>query len=140
VVGATWEWPWLREFVFGNATGYFDASLGRWNSHVDNASRSAAWITQIGLTPVLRWHLFGSSPRVFAEAGIGLNVLVPIFRTTDKQFSTAFNFGDHIAVGMQFGEGGLHEVSLRLQHFSSACIKEPNPGENFVQLRYGMRY
>jgi hypothetical protein len=73
-----------------------------------------------------------------ADAGAAL--LVPIFRTTDKQFSTAFNFGDHIAVGMQFGEGGLHEVSLRLQHFSSACIKEPNPGENFVQLRYGMRY
>ena len=32
------------------------------------------------------------------------------------------------------------EVSLRFQHFSNAGIKEPNPGENFFQVRYSSRY
>jgi lipid A 3-O-deacylase len=31
------------------------------------------------------------------------------------------------------------DLSLRLQHVSNAGIKEPNPGENFVQLRYARR-
>jgi lipid A 3-O-deacylase len=33
-----------------------------------------------------------------------------------------------------------HELSLRLQHFSNADIKRPNPGENFVQLRYAVAF
>lgn len=140
VAGAIWEWPWMRDFAFGNAGGYFEASFGRWNSHLDDAAHSSAWVTQIGLTPVLRWHLLGISPRVFAEAGIGINVLLPVYRSGDKRFSTAFNFGDHVALGVQFGERGSQEVSLRLQHFSNAGIKHPNPGENFVQLRYGARF
>jgi hypothetical protein len=27
-----------------------------------------------------------------------------------------------------------------LQHSSNGGIKEPNPGENFVQLRFGVRF
>jgi len=140
VVGGTWQWPWMREFAFGNASGYFEASFGRWNSHIDDSVHSSAWVTQVGLTPVLRWYLVGSNPRLFAEVGIGLNLLLPIYRSGDRQFSTVFNFGDHVALGMQFGEGGGQEVSLRLQHFSNAGIKQPNPGENFVQLRYAAHF
>ena len=39
-----------------------------------------------------------------------------------------------------FGARGEHEVSLRLQHFSNAGIKHPNPGETFVRLRYVRRF
>ena len=28
-----------------------------------------------------------------------------------------------------------HELALRVQHYSNAGIRHPNPGENFVQLR-----
>lgn len=31
-------------------------------------------------------------------------------------------------------------AALRLQHFSNASIRHPNPGENFVQLRYARRF
>ena len=30
---------------------------------------------------------------------------------------------------------GAHELALRVQHYSNAGIRHPNPGENFVQLR-----
>jgi hypothetical protein len=56
-------------------------------------------------------------------------------RTREKRFSTAFNFGDHIGIGYRTGRG---EWSLRLQHFSNAGIDTPNPGEDFVQLRWSM--
>jgi hypothetical protein len=135
VVGATWEVPALRGFALGNGSGYVEASFGRWVSDVNDGSRSSAWVTQVGITPVLRWHPF-DSPRWFTEAGIGVNVLAPIYRSTDKRFSTVFNFGDHVGIGVQFGEGFRQELSLRLQHFSNAGIKDPNPGENFLQLRY----
>jgi hypothetical protein len=139
VVGATWDVPALRDFEWGNVSGYVEASFGRWVSHVDDGPRSSAWVTQIGLTPVLRWQPFKSS-RWFTEAGIGVNLLAPIYRSNDKRFSTAFNFGDHVGIGVQFGEPRTQELSLRLQHFSNAGLKEPNPGENFVQLRYAARF
>lgn len=51
-------------------------------------------------------------------------------------FSTTFNFGEHLAVGRQLGATRHHEVALRVQHFSNAGIRQPNPGENLVQVRY----
>ena len=139
VVGAIWKADWHREWLGGYATLYTEASFGRWLSDSDNGASSSAWVTQLGLTPVLRWQP-QSSPDWFFEAGIGANVLAPIFRSSDKRFSTAFNFGDHIAVGRRFGTAREHEVALRLQHFSNAGIRHPNPGENFVQLRYAQAF
>lgn len=139
VIGATWDWGWRKDFAWGHATGYWDASIGRWSSEHEG-TRSSAWVTQLGVTPVLRLHPASWAPGVFLEGGIGVNVLNPIYRNRDKRFSTRFNFGDHLALGWQFGVQREHEVALRLQHFSNAGIKKPNPGENFVQLRYAYRF
>jgi lipid A 3-O-deacylase len=49
------------------------------------------------------------------------------------------HFADHLAVGRRFGEGLQPEVALRVQHFSSGGIHRPNPGEDFLQLRYWRR-
>ena len=98
--------------------------------------RPTAWVTQLGLTPALRYQWDGGDSPWFAEAGIGINALAPVFRDGDRQFSTAFNFGDHIALGRSFDSDRRKELSLRLQHFSNGGIKRPNPGINFIQLRY----
>jgi hypothetical protein len=37
---------------------------------------------------------------------------------------------------MNWGPRQEHELSLRLQHASNAGVKEPNPGVNFLLLRY----
>ncbi|RYG65377.1 acyloxyacyl hydrolase, partial [bacterium] len=34
------------------------------------------------------------------------------------------------------GYEGNSEIALRIEHFSNASIQKPNPGQNFVQLRY----
>lgn len=140
VVGAAWAWAWQHELSPGRASGYWEASFGRWSTEPDHAARSSAWVTQFGLTPVLRWEPKAWGERWFVEAGIGANLVLPVYRSRDKRFSTAFNFGDHVALGFRFGERYRHELALRVQHFSNAGIKHPNPGENFVQIRYAFRH
>lgn len=136
-LGLAWDWRWQYDVLGGQLLGYWEASFGRWNA--DNGGGAHGWFTQVGLTPVLRYQ-FGPRGRWFAEAGIGANLLLPLYQTEAKRFSTTFNFGDHLALGRRFGIGGQHSLSLRFQHFSNASIRKPNPGENFVQLRYARRF
>ena len=139
ILGATWDWAWQRDTPLGRIGGYSEASIGRWRSEVGEDGASD-WVTQWGVTPVLRLHPLSGGGRWFVEIGIGANLLVPVYSTSSKRFSTTFNFGDHLAVGRQFGERGRHELALRFQHFSNAGIKSPNPGEDFLQLRYIRRF
>lgn len=140
VVGAIWKTEWAEPFGGGDLSVYWEVSLGRWFAdQADGSGSDSAWVTQIGATPVLRWTS-RASVHWFVEGGIGANFLLPIYRSSDKRFSTSFNFGDHIAVGARFGEYDRHELALRIQHFSNAGIKHPNPGENFLQLRYAFHF
>jgi lipid A 3-O-deacylase len=63
------------------------------------------------------------------------------YETPRKRFSTRWNFYDMVGVGHTYGgPQERHEVGLRLVHTSNAGIKNPNPGENFLQLRYAYRF
>ncbi|HYS13417.1 MAG TPA: acyloxyacyl hydrolase [Burkholderiaceae bacterium] len=132
------QWDWRRQWQLGDrarVSGYNELSLGHWRADEGGGS---AIVTQIGFTPTLRYWPTGETKGWFGEAGIGFNALTPIYRTREKRFSTAFNFGDHLAVGYRAASARRWEWSLRLQHFSNAGIHEPNPGENFVQVRLVM--
>jgi hypothetical protein len=137
-VGATRQWNWQKQNSFGIASGYSEIAVGRWVSHDEAGSTHST--TQIGITPVLRLQTGAGSGLWFVELGVGANVITPLYRTSSKRFSTAFNFGDHFGVGRQFGPDRKQEIALRLQHFSNGSIKAPNPGENFLQLRYSGRF
>lgn len=132
-----WSLPWQAVHESGELSLSLEASFGRWWINEDGRARSP-WVSQVGLTPVVRWS-FGAGGRPwFSELGIGVNVLTPVFHDKDRDFSTAFNFGDHVAVGRRLGTGS--EVAVRLQHFSNGGIRQPNPGINFVQLRWTRRF
>ena len=131
-VGLSRDWRWEKQYRYGRITGQWQGELGQWHSDTETS-------TQLGLTPAVRWRPNGWSEGWFVEGGIGLNVIFPKYNTQTKQFSTTFNFGDHIALGKRFGDDGNHEWSLRAQHFSNARIERPNPGENFFQFRYTHR-
>lgn len=132
-VGLTWDWSRTWRLGAGEITGYWDASLSRW-SYASPGGRDTAWLLQAGIKPVFRWT--PDDARWFVEGGIGASVTTSVYQTNGKQFSTTFNFGDHLALGATFGAHGEHEISLRIEHFSNAGIRHPNPGENFVQIRY----
>jgi lipid A 3-O-deacylase len=139
IAGATWDWRWRRHYSALTASGYFEADVGRWSTDDHGVNRST-WATQIGVTPVIRLQPTGSADHWFAEIGVGANYIVPLYQTHHKRFSTEFNFGDHLGIGRQFGGHRQHELMLRMQHFSNAGIAQPNPGENFFQLRYARRF
>ena len=137
--GFNWDWDRQWALAGGVFTGYWEASLSAW-SYPTTEQRRTAWLGKLGVVPVLRYRFDGGASPWFVEGGIGLTMTTNLYETDQKRFSTRFNFGDHLAVGRSFGARGEHELALRVEHFSNAGIKHPNPGENFLQLRYGWRF
>lgn len=135
VIGITLPWDsagW--QLGSGRVSGQWDAYGGAWSSRAEDAARRNTWV--VGLGPSLRWR--GSEGRSpwFAELGTSLHLSSRHYQSAGDRFSTRYNFASHIGLGRNFGAQRQHELSLRLQHTSNASIKRPNPGENFVLLRY----
>ena len=102
-------------------------------------SHRSTWV--VGINPTLRWRGSNGQSPWFAETGVGLSwALNRRYVTDEKEFPTRYNFATHIGVGYLFGNQGQHELVLRLEHHSNAGIKKPNPGENFLQLRYAHHF
>ena len=134
-------WPWKRHWPLfdGRLGGYWEVGLGQW--HVSaRGGLPAQDTTQLSFTPTLRWRPGNGASPWFIEGAIGVTLVAPIYRNGNTRFSTKFNFADHLAVGRNFGARRQHELALRLEHVSNGGIKEPNPGENFLQLRYALRW
>lgn len=136
--GLNWDWPWQWRLGSGRLDGYWEASVSNWSVPAPDGRRTAA-LVQYALVPVLRYVPSQGDARWFAEIGIGATLTNRLYESDRKRFSTRFNFGDHLGVGWTFGEQRRHEIALRIEHFSNADIKLPNPGETFVQLRYSRR-
>lgn len=132
-IGLMWPWSWRRETLGGELTGVTEAYVSHWNGR---GSTERVSFTQLGLVPMLRYRFGRGRSDWFMEAGIGISAMDALYRTTDKEFSTRFNFVDVLGVGRSFGLRRRQELSLRFSHISNANIKKPNPGENFLQLRY----
>jgi lipid A 3-O-deacylase len=133
-VGLIWDGRnvW-RPFGTTKLSYYTELSLGHWRADDASGGKRSSH-TEFGLTPTLRLeplNRFG----LFAELGIGAHLITPNYRRSNKRFSTEFNFGDHIGIGVRPESWKGAEISLRYQHFSNAGIKQPNSGDNFVQLR-----
>ena len=136
----TW-WGWGKEWALagGTLSGYWEGSLSAW-SYPGMDGRRTSWLGQLGLVPVFRYRPEGPWSKWFGELGIGLTLTTTVYETQGKRFSTSFNFGDHVAIGRSYGSSDQHELALRAQHFSNAGIRQPNPGLNFVQLRYSYTF
>lgn len=133
-VGVTLPWSLRQPVHEGALTSYWDLFVSQWRAPaLDDGARS---YTQIGAIYTWRYRFAAGSSPWFAEGGVGGTVMDHLYKTPDRTFSTAFQFTEVLGVGRSFGENGKHELTLRLQHFSNAGIKKPNPGENFVRVRY----
>ena len=129
-VGLVWPWQWQS----GPWTAQTELMLAEWSARGPAGREN---FTQLSLQPLVRYRFAGTW---FAELGIGLSYTDRVYFTADKTFSTRFNFKDTIGAGTSFGARDMHELGVRITHFSNAGIKNPNPGENFLQLRYQLRF
>lgn len=136
-VGIDLPWAWERPLLGGQLTGHWDAHVAHWSTRQVGAPRRESW-TQAALVPTFRLRFNDGHSPWFMEGGIGVSWLDSAYRTARKTFSTRFNFTDHQGFGVTFGPNGAHEFMLILRHVSNAGIKKPNPGEDFVQVRYSV--
>jgi lipid A 3-O-deacylase len=136
-VGGLWLWGWHHESALGDVTGISELWVSHWSARERDGRQG---FTQVGIQPLLRLRFDGGRSPWFMEGGVGLSFTDTLYRTEGKQFSTQFNFIDSIGAGRSLGADRKREVSVRVTHFSNARIKRPNPGENFLQLRYAVRF
>jgi len=135
--GLVWDWSWQREAWGGAWTGHTEAFASHWSLRGFGGRDN---YTLVGVAPIVRYTFDGGRSPWFLEGGIGASALDSKVNVPDKTMSTRFNFYDVIAAGRSFGEGRRQEISLRLTHISNADIKKPNPGQEFLQLRYAARF
>ena len=135
--GLVWPWAWRTGFLGGEVGGITELSVNHWDARAQSGRRG---FTQVALVPLLRLRFDAGRSPWFAEAGIGISAMDQHFATQTKRFSTTFNFVDVIGIGRSFGAAGAQELGLRLQHVSNGGIRSPNPGKNFVQLRYAAAF
>ena len=133
VVGTAITWLQPSRWGAGNASGYLELSVGDWMCRQQAGQDIRHCSTQIGITPVIRYAPW---ERWFGEIGIGADAIVPRFGSDKRIFGSEFNFGDHLGVGYKLGDDGADEIELRAEHYSNGGYKKPNPGENWVQVRY----
>jgi len=134
--------PWaprssMRE---GPLSFYWDLFASQWRAPSSSRGEGRRSYSQIGAIATWRWRFGDGESPWFVEAGIGASVMDRLYHAPSRDFSTAFQFTEVLGAGYSFGTHGQHELSLRLQHFSNADIKKPNPGEDFVRLRYAYRF
>ncbi len=133
-----WDKQW---FTAGNwlVTGFWEISASHWrgNSHKGNNQR----VYDLGLTPVFRLQQKNlSSVAPYLEGAIGVHILSKTRINTEREFATAFQFGDHIGAGIRFGKQHQFDLGYSFQHLSNGSIKQPNDGIDFHQLRFSYHF
>src|SRR5688500_7024086 len=122
------QWRWRKERPLDERwrlNGYWEVSVGAW----ENDDESPA---DFAVTPVFRFDRTGRARVPYVEAAIGFHILSRHI-SRERQFSTNFQFGDHLGVGIRSGKA---DFGVRVQHISNGGIRHPNPGINFVLLRF----
>ena len=117
--------PWRKRPAWRawQLAGYWEFSTALWDNREDSTA-------DVGVTPVFRVQ----RSSVYVEGAIGFH-LVQTHISAARTFSTAFQFAEHVGVGIRLDK---YELGVALQHLSNGGLRRPNPGINFALLR--LRY
>lgn len=127
------QWDFLPQLYKGGEVelvGIGQLSSGVWKGDHRLFNLSA--------TPIYRLqHCAGSANvRPYFESGIGFHFISEI-QMRHRMFSTYFQFGNHLGVGVLVGRTRVFDISYQFQHLSNASIRKPNSGINFHIVRVG---
>jgi hypothetical protein len=132
-----WDWE-KRWFTEGDWSlgGYWEFDASYWKGDGPSPNKD---VFGIGFTPVFRLERTPINQMApYAEFGIGIHQFSTTKINDDESMGTTFQFGDHIGLGLRFGEDLKYDFGYRYQHYSNAGLSEKNGGVNFHQLR--LRY
>jgi len=128
----------IREYDASRLTGRVELVAGYIQGRKSEPNHHD--IAIIGATPVLRLERPQGDRNVFLEGGIGIRLLSDATLYDDRHFSTAFQFGELLGVGVRFGPSQIYEVGMRIEHISNGGIKEPNDGVSFATIHGAYHY
>ena len=137
-LGAAWPFAWMTTRFGGEWSASTELLANFWRARQAAGGRKS--FVQLAAVPILRYRFDEGRSPLFLEAGIGVSMLNDLYTRDNKVFSTRFNFYDTLGAGVSFGAQRENEVGVRITHISNGAIKHPNPGENFMQLRYARRF
>ena len=114
--------------------GYWESDFGYWANN--SFQRTHSSLVDFGFTPVMRFQqTTRSAVSPYLELAAGMHLLSTTSVSAQRQFGSSFQFGDHIGLGIRFGDKGRYDLGYRYQHLSNAGIKGPNQGINYNELR-----
>lgn len=140
--GASLQWNWDKKWFEGgdwHVGGYWEASIRQWEN--SSVLKTNSGLTDIGFTPVFRLQqnkLSNVAP--YLEGAIGIHLLSKSSVSSQRDFGSSFQFGDHVGAGIRFGQKGAYDLSYRYQHLSNGGLKAPNQGINFNQIRFAYHF
>jgi len=120
LLGNNWSWSlsWAGDVSYWRAEGHVDSKRSLWEG---------------GFTPIITLRHLNGTP-YYLEGGIGVHLLSHV-RIDERDLSTAFQFGEMLGGGINFGDRRQYGVGVRVQHISNGGIKEPNNGITFGEIR-----
>ena len=133
---------WIQGFI-GKDWAWSVVGLGRAAYWRGNGSENRE-LFDLSAGPVARLErALGSKLALYVDASIGIHLLSHTKINEDRQFSTAFQFGEFLEMGVSFGAARQYDVGLRVQHVSNGGIKNPNDGLTYgalvIQYRLAQR-
>ena len=109
-------------------------SIANWRAR-EHTEHKELW--DFGIAPVLRLQRSTEGTVPYLEASLGVHLLSKRHINGNREFSTAFQFGEFVGAGLLFGARQNVGLGLRLQHVSNGGIKNPNPGLSFASVSAG---
>lgn len=137
-VGIVWDWDFQRMRRKAELTAHTELMFNHWRGNAAGGGHET--LTQVVVLPSLRMRLDRGASPWFIELGIGASWMDQNFATPHKRFGSRWNFYDMMGIGRSFGGEHEHEVNLRWVHVSNAGFRQPNPGQDFLQVRYVRRF
>ncbi|HEX6136303.1 MAG TPA: acyloxyacyl hydrolase [Casimicrobiaceae bacterium] len=135
-VGGLWPLAWKRDEL---ARHGLDAEIGADLLRWDGRDAGEGFLWDVGVTPYLRWRPDADAwHHTFVRLGIGVHLLSHTKIGDSRDLGSAFQFGERLAWGFNFGAGNRYEMTLLVQHVSNGRIKEPNDGLTYFGATLGI--
>lgn len=116
---------WMRGTLGGGWSWqlYGKAGVALWRAREDDTRYKH--LADFSAYPVVRLERYTAGPwSPYVEAGLGVHLLSRT-RINDREFSTAFQFGEFAGIGVTTGAKREFDLGIRVQHVSNADIEKP---------------
>lgn len=125
--------PWLGEVGL-----YWELSANFWEYGADNQHTTNL---ALALSPVItsQFATIANKYPLKWEFGIGVS-LVNDTQFAGKDIGSHYQFEDRLGLTIDFGENLQQSAAIRYMHYSNGGLNSKNPGLDFLNLSWVMRF